>query len=509
MTYTGNGATSSYSFTYKIFDEGDLLVTVKDTDGVETTLTITTDYTVTINANGTGSIQLVNGGQGWLTGGNLTTDYRLVIRRVVDVVQETDIRNQGEYFPEVHENAFDYQTMIQQQQQDEINRSIKVAETDDPLTFNLPTQEERASQFLAFDANGEPIAASAVNGVAVSSYMQTVLDDTTATAARTTLGFQGTLASAGNVGTSALVDDSVTNAKLDNMGALTVKANSTNASANPTDVAASANFMQLQRYGNASEFGYPKFNVTTTVITSDATINASDYWRFASATSAATNLTMPAVASIANRVFVFTRSGTVFANAVIIRSSAGVEITRLHTDGETVWLYCDGSTFTILKRRIPTVTTDHGSATALITAVTTNPTFGTLARDKVYGRRFGEYYELDYQVAMTTNGTAGSGDYLYALPSGLTIDTTVYPATTGVIGNTNVIPMPTSGSRYWYATGPSSNAMGPALAYNTTQFRVFANTISAGLFHGSGSTQFSATISYAFTVRVKVNGWNG
>lgn len=166
MPYTGNGATSSYSFTYKILDEGDLLVTVKDTDGVQTTLTITTDYTVTINANGTGSIQLVNAGQAWLTGGNLTTGYKLVIRRVVDVVQETEIRNQGEFFPEVHEDAFDYQTMIQQQQQDELDRSIKLPETETG-TMTLPTTEVRAGNLLGFDSSGNPIATDAASGLAV------------------------------------------------------------------------------------------------------------------------------------------------------------------------------------------------------------------------------------------------------------------------------------------------------------------------------------------------------
>lgn len=166
MTYTGNGSTSSYSFTYKIFDEGDLLVTVKDTDGVETTLTITTDYLVTINADRTGSIDLVNSSQAWLTGGNLTTGYRLVIRRVVDVIQETDIRNQGEYFPEVHEDAFDYQTMIQQQQKDEIERSIKLPETETG-TMTLPTSEVRAGNLLGFNSSGDPIATDAASGVAL------------------------------------------------------------------------------------------------------------------------------------------------------------------------------------------------------------------------------------------------------------------------------------------------------------------------------------------------------
>lgn len=213
MSYTGNGAASNYSFTYKIFNEEDLLVTVRHpTTGVETELTLTTDYTVTIASNGTGSIDLVDADQAWLTGAFLTTAWVLVIRRVVDLTQETDIRNQGAFFPENHEDAFDYMTMISQQLKDEVDRSLKIAETDNPLTLKLPTSTERASQFLAFDADGEPIASAAVSEYPVSSYMQTVLDDTTAADARTTLGFTGT---GGTAATANIEDLAVTIAKLD------------------------------------------------------------------------------------------------------------------------------------------------------------------------------------------------------------------------------------------------------------------------------------------------------
>ncbi len=37
------------------------------------------------------------------------------MNRVLDVVQDTDLRNQGKFFPEVHEDAFDYLTMLIQQ----------------------------------------------------------------------------------------------------------------------------------------------------------------------------------------------------------------------------------------------------------------------------------------------------------------------------------------------------------------------------------------------------------
>ena len=45
--YTGNASTGTYAYGYKIFANTDLVATVRDTDGVETTLTLTTHYTVT------------------------------------------------------------------------------------------------------------------------------------------------------------------------------------------------------------------------------------------------------------------------------------------------------------------------------------------------------------------------------------------------------------------------------------------------------------------------------
>ena len=127
--YTGNNSTDTYNYTFRIFNQEDLLVTVRDTDDVETTLELTTDYTVT----GVGSL---TGGTIVLVDGNLAAGYVLSIRRVVELVQETDIRNQGAFYPEIHEDQFDRGVMMAQQQQDEVDRSVKLAETIDPADFD-------------------------------------------------------------------------------------------------------------------------------------------------------------------------------------------------------------------------------------------------------------------------------------------------------------------------------------------------------------------------------------
>ena len=139
VNYTGNGTVDTFDYTFRIFKETDLLVTVTNTStNIETTLTIATDYTVTgVLENSGGTVVLVNASQAWLDAdGDLDTGYTITIRRQVEIIQETDIRNQGDFFPEVHEDAFDYGRMIDQQQQDEIDRSVKNPESVLSSTFD-------------------------------------------------------------------------------------------------------------------------------------------------------------------------------------------------------------------------------------------------------------------------------------------------------------------------------------------------------------------------------------
>ncbi len=191
VNYTGNGLVAVYPYTFKILDDDHLRVVVRDLDGAETTLTKTTHYTVSgVGNTGGGNVSLVAGSFDWLTSNFLTTGFKLTIRRVVDLKQETDIRNQGEYYAELHEDALDKVTMVNQQQQDELNRSIKASETETMTLDALPDATTRASQFVGFDADGQVIVGQPT-GVPVTAFMQTVLDDTTAADARTTLGFDG------------------------------------------------------------------------------------------------------------------------------------------------------------------------------------------------------------------------------------------------------------------------------------------------------------------------------
>lgn len=130
VRYTGNGATSVYSYPFRIIESADLLVTLRlISTGVETPLVLNTDYTVA-------GVGLAAGGTITLTAGSLASTYDIVIRRVMALVQPTSIRNEGAFYASTHENVFDYLTMITQQLMDWISRSAYLPETFSPADFN-------------------------------------------------------------------------------------------------------------------------------------------------------------------------------------------------------------------------------------------------------------------------------------------------------------------------------------------------------------------------------------
>ncbi|HBC8684743.1 hypothetical protein [Proteus mirabilis] len=102
--YVGNGVTTDFDFRFRIFESKHLIVVVADSEGNETTLKNGTDYTIV----GAGSY---HGGKVVLNK-PLVKGWKILLERDLPVVQETDLRNQGKFFAEVHEDAFDYLTML-------------------------------------------------------------------------------------------------------------------------------------------------------------------------------------------------------------------------------------------------------------------------------------------------------------------------------------------------------------------------------------------------------------
>lgn len=186
--YLGNGSVDTYSYTFKVFSEDHIVVTVRDTSDVETTLTKTTHYTVSgVGESSGGSVALVNGAFDWIDAeGDLKTGYRLTIRRVVPLTQTTDIRNAGTFYAKTHEDQFDKQTMISQQQQEQIDRSVKLPTTVASSSFDptLPSDiQDAADKVPIVNSTGDGFAdASAWPSAGDISNAQTYANNAAASA---------------------------------------------------------------------------------------------------------------------------------------------------------------------------------------------------------------------------------------------------------------------------------------------------------------------------------------
>ena len=120
VSFLGNNTTSVFTFPYPLYLATDIsIVVVGPTTSYK--LVLNTDFSVAglpitgAPPSTTATITLINAGQAWLSGGNLKTGYTMAVQRIMSLVQATSIRNQGDFYPETHENAFDYMTMLIQQ----------------------------------------------------------------------------------------------------------------------------------------------------------------------------------------------------------------------------------------------------------------------------------------------------------------------------------------------------------------------------------------------------------
>jgi hypothetical protein len=142
VVYAASG-TGPYAFTFEILAAGDIAVYRDDT-----LLTITTDYTVTIASNGTGSITLTAAPTG-------ATQIAIVGNRTIQ--RTTDFTTGGDFFANTLNDELDQQTIFAQQNAEGLARALQAPQTD-PTTINmvLPKKADRAGKYLAFDANGNP-----------------------------------------------------------------------------------------------------------------------------------------------------------------------------------------------------------------------------------------------------------------------------------------------------------------------------------------------------------------
>ncbi len=185
----GNGATTVWPYAFLVPAETDLVVTLVEISSGNPTVLAPSVFTVTGIGNPAGGAVTYP-----LSGPPLAATFDIVVERLVPDVQETDLVNQGGVYPQDIEDALDYLTMITQQQQDQINRSIVFSVADTINSSTLPVASARAGLLLGFDSNGNPIAVSEITGgTIVSAAMIPVVTAPTTAAALVALGLPGSL----------------------------------------------------------------------------------------------------------------------------------------------------------------------------------------------------------------------------------------------------------------------------------------------------------------------------
>jgi len=201
VSYAGDGSTTVFPYNFLILANTDLEVieTVTAT-GVETIKTLTTHYTVSGAGTGSGNVTMVTAPASGTT---------LTIRRKMPRTQLVDYVENDSFPAATHEQALDKLTMIAQELDQTVKRSLRQPEGDSADIDYLPAKSQRSSKYLAFDADGNPVATSVVTPgqLTVTSFIETLLDDANATEARATLGIPLTAfpahTQAGNVDNTA------------------------------------------------------------------------------------------------------------------------------------------------------------------------------------------------------------------------------------------------------------------------------------------------------------------
>jgi len=147
VSYTGNGSTTVFAYTFKIFADAEVTVYV---DNVVKTLT--THYTV----SGAGT---ASGGNVTFTAGNTpASSTSVVLLRNISQTQATDYVENDSFPAETHEAALDKLTMLVQDVENAVTGDIfRFSESvGDAGTVTITkTVAQRASKVLAFDTSGD------------------------------------------------------------------------------------------------------------------------------------------------------------------------------------------------------------------------------------------------------------------------------------------------------------------------------------------------------------------
>ena len=149
-SHNGNGSTTTFAYSFKIFADTDLVVIIRSSTGTETTKSLSTHYTVSGAGDASG------GSITFTTGNTPASGETVVIRRNVPQTQAIDYIANDPFPAETNEEGLDRTTMIAQQVSEATDRSIKLSRTNTMTSTEFTVgATDRANKILAFDGSGE------------------------------------------------------------------------------------------------------------------------------------------------------------------------------------------------------------------------------------------------------------------------------------------------------------------------------------------------------------------
>ena len=149
-SYSGNNTNLDFTYTFKITDDDDIQVIVRDAAGNETVKAKTTNYTVSGVGNaGGGTIS-------FLAGQAPAATETIVLRRSTPQTQGMDLIENDPLPADTLEDAHDKIISIAQELQEQVDRSIKLSRTNtiNSAEFTVDAAT-RANKVLTFDSQGE------------------------------------------------------------------------------------------------------------------------------------------------------------------------------------------------------------------------------------------------------------------------------------------------------------------------------------------------------------------
>ena len=146
VQFTGNTGTGPYAFTFNVLQSSDIVVYKNNV-----LLTETTDYTVSIAANGTGNITMV---------------VALVLTDILTIIggrelsRTTDFVTAGDLLASSLNEQLDSNVIMSQQLDERFGRTLAVPPGDEDKTLDLPLAADRADKIILFDESGNVTAAA-------------------------------------------------------------------------------------------------------------------------------------------------------------------------------------------------------------------------------------------------------------------------------------------------------------------------------------------------------------